>query len=167
LEQFSKLNQLVNIRLLWNVALKVIFFVALIGIAKSAFSANNNAGVTPENLAVVVNVEDRNSMEVGQYYLTARHIPQINLVKVSITPGESNLSPAAFETLRQTIFSQLKPNIQAIVMVWTTPYAVSCNSITSAITLGYDAKQCENTCAQGKLNSYFDSPSRAPFDDFG
>jgi uncharacterized protein (TIGR03790 family) len=123
--------------------------------------------ISPENLAVIINVENEKSVEVGQYYLTERHIPKANLIKVHLPPSERNLSPASFETLRQNIFSQLNSNIQAIVMVWTTPYAVGCNSITSAITMGYDAKQCENTCSQGKLNPYFDSASQTPYDNFG
>ncbi len=50
-------------------------------------------------------------------------------------------------------------------MVWTTPYAVRCNSITSAMTLGFDAKQCENTCSAGKPSPYFNSMSLHPYHD--
>ena len=144
----------------------VLLFILLLCLANSAYAAIAG-GVTPENLAVVVNVDEAKSLEVGQYYLAARHIPEANLVKVHIALGERTLKPEAFEPLRQEIFRQLAPNIQAIVLVWTTPYAVGCNSITSAVTLGYDAKQCENTCATGKANAYFDSSSRKPFEDYG
>jgi uncharacterized protein (TIGR03790 family) len=144
------------------------FVVALLQLSIfNVYASDNNGGINPENLAVVVNVDDESSVQVGQYYLSSRHIPKNNLVKVNIAVGERNLDLATFDILRQSIFSQLRPNIQAILLVWTSPYAVGCNSITSAITLGYDAKQCENTCAQGKLNPYFDSPSRMPFDNFG
>lgn len=133
----------------------------------SAYAKSVVGGVSPANLAVVVNVNDPKSMEVGEYYLSARHIPASNLVKVDIALGERNLKPEIFEVLRKEILNSLAPNIQAIVLVWTTPYAVGCNSITSALTLGYDAKQCENTCAVGKANPYFDSVSRQPFTDYG
>ncbi|MFM9836150.1 MAG: TIGR03790 family protein [Methylophilaceae bacterium] len=147
--------------------LRLLLVAVLFWLSSSVFAAIARGGVSPENLAVVVNVEDDNSMEVGKYYLAARNIPKINLIKVHIALGERSLNPAKFDILRKDIISQLKPNIQAIVMVWTTPYAVSCNSITSALTLGYDAKQCENTCAKGKFNPYFDSQSRKPFVDYG
>ena len=142
-------------------------FTALLCLTNSAYAATIAGGVTPENLAVVVNADDPKSLEVGQYYLATRHIPEANLVKVHIALSERSLKPEAFEILRQEIFRNLTPNIQAIVLVWTTPYAVGCNSITSSLTLGYDTKQCQNTCAAGKVNPYFDSGSRKPFEDYG
>jgi uncharacterized protein (TIGR03790 family) len=156
-----------QVNLISRIVIKVIHYLALLCITSASNAANNINDLNSDSLAVVVNVNDENSMQVGQYYLTARHIPKINLIKVNIPLSERSLSPANFEVLRKNIFSQLNPNIQAIVLVWTTPYAVGCNSITSALTLGYDKKQCENTCAVGKENPYFDSSSRAPFDDFG
>ncbi|MGZ8252805.1 MAG: TIGR03790 family protein [Methylophilaceae bacterium] len=124
------------------------------------------SGLKPENVAVVVNELDPKSLEVGLYYLSARHIPQTNLVKVSLPLGVRNLNPETFSELRQKVFTSLSPDIQALVLVWTTPYAVSCNSITSAMTLGYDAAQCKKTCAPGRVSPYFDSSSKRPFDDF-
>lgn len=53
-----------------------------------------------------------------------------------------------------------------IVLAWTRPYAVHCNAITAAITLGYQAKQCEDSCAVGINNPYFNSQSRHPQKDF-
>jgi len=125
------------------------------------------AGVKPENIAVVVNTLDPKSVEVGEYYQNARSVPQSNLVKVSIPTDVRKLTPEAFNLIRAQILDNLAPEIQAIVLVWTTPYAVSCNSITSALTLGYDAAQCEKTCAPGKQSKYFDSKSKNPYDDFG
>ena len=124
-------------------------------------------GVRPDNIAVVVNTEDPKSVEVGEYYMQARNIPAEHLVKVSIPPNTKNLKPEAFNALRNEIIAKLSPDIQATVLVWTTPYAVSCNSITSAMTLGYDEKQCEKTCAVGNQSPYFDSYSTKPYDDYG
>ena len=145
------------------------FLWAAIGLslANGAFAVSIAGGVSPDNLAVVVNVNDAKSLEVGQYYLSARHIPESNLVKVHIALDERSLKPEVFDELRQQILQNLTPNIQAIVMVWTTPYAVGCNSITSALTLGYNARQCEHTCSRGKASAYFDSASRKPFADYG
>ncbi|MEZ0317751.1 MAG: TIGR03790 family protein [Methylophilaceae bacterium] len=132
----------------------------------TAFNAYAS-GLKPENIAVVVNELDPKSVEIGDYYLNARKIPEGNLVKVSVPLGVRKLTPEAFNVLRQQIMSSLTPNIQALVLVWTTPYSVSCNSITSAMTLGYDAAQCEKSCTPGQPSKYFDSNSKAPYDDFG
>lgn len=141
----------------------------LIGIAQagSSLEASHPYGVRADNIAVVINTEDPKSVEVGEYYVQARHIPAEHLIKVSIAPDTKNMKPEAFNSLRSEIMAKLTPDIQAMVLVWTTPYMVSCNSITSAMTLGYDAKQCEKTCAPGHQSPYFDSYSTKPYDDYG
>ena len=147
----------------------LIFIIGLLSLNAQAeiSSEPRTPGLKPENLAVIVNRLDPKSLEVGRYYLEARHIPLTNLVAVSLPLGERNIKPEAFNQLRQQVINSLKPNIQALVLVWTTPYTVSCNSITAAFTFGYDANQCKNTCAIGsQLNKYFDSVSTKPFDDY-
>lgn len=57
--------------------------------------------------------------------------------------------------------------MQALVLVWMTPYAVECNSITSAVSLGFDSAQCANTCAAGKVHAYFGSPAHLPYTQTG
>lgn len=135
-------------------------------------SASSPAGrgsyaLSPEQLAVVVNDADANSVEVGLYYQKARKIPTGNLVHVNIPNSSRKLSAAEFSALKQQIDQQLSSGIQAILLVWTTPYAVECNSITSALTLGFDAEQCKNTCSTGKLSKYFNSALTRPFDQLG
>lgn len=124
-------------------------------------------GIRADNIAVVVNTSDPKSVEVGEYYMQARHIPPEHLIKVSFPPGAKNMKPDAFNAMRNEVIAALTPDIQAILLVWTAPYMVSCNSITSAMTLGYDAKQCEKTCATGTQSPYFDSYSTKPYDDYG
>ena len=104
-------------------------------------------GIKPDNVAVIVNDQDRNSLEVGDYYLNARNIPRKNLITVSISTKTAELSEKQFAPIREKIFANLSPNIQVIVLLWTTPYAVKCNSITSAISLGYEPKFCEKVLA--------------------
>ena len=129
------------------------------------FLHQTTPSIQPETVAVIVNELDANSKLMGEYYVNARGIPPKNLIFVSI-PKVSVLDVAAFAKLREKIFAEISPSIQVIVLMWTTPYAVNCNSITSAITLGYDAKQCEDGCATGKKNPYFNSLSRNPAQDF-
>ena len=130
-------------------------------------SAPAGYGLQPENVAMVINDDDANSVAVGEYYRLARQIPERNVVHVRIPNRPHRLDRTAFAQLKQDIEARLHPGIEAIVMLWTAPYAVECNSITSAMTLGFDAGQCEKTCAPGKPSRYFDSASVRPFQDFG
>lgn len=124
--------------------------------------------LTAKHVAVVFNQQDAKSIEIGQYYVEARNIPKANLIGIDLPSDTQNtISPEQFEQLKQSIESKLNPDIQVIVMVWSAPFAVGCNSITSAMTLGYDAKQCENTCGVGKKSAYFNSPSLQPYRDLG
>jgi uncharacterized protein (TIGR03790 family) len=116
----------------------------------------------PAHVAVIVNTANENSVEIGQYYLKLREIPKENLIKVNIPGNPKKLNVEQFNTLKQQITDKLKPDIQVILLVWTAPYAVECNSITAALTLGYDAAQCQNTCGQGKVSPYFGSSVKRP-----
>jgi uncharacterized protein (TIGR03790 family) len=133
----------------------------------SAIAAPQPARLSPANLAVIVNEADPSSVEVGEYYLQARQIPAQNLIKVKLPTGKVQLSAWEFAGVRSNILTRLGPEIQAIVMVWTTPYAVECNSITSAMTLGYDAQQCKKTCDPGKPSPYFNSEVSLPYSTLG
>ncbi len=122
--------------------------------------------ITPDQVAVIVNKQDANSMTIGDYYLNARNIPKNNLITVDISPKAAVLTEEQFHSLREAIFARIGEDIQVIVLAWTKPYAVNCNSITAAITLGYQAKQCENGCGVGVKNPYFNSQSQNPQKDF-
>lgn len=125
------------------------------------------AQIAPAQLAIVINDAEPNSVEIGEYYRRARDIPAANVVHVNIPGNPQRLSAADFARLRKGIDSRLGPQIQAVLMVWTAPYAVECNGITAAYTLGYDTKQCSSTCAAGRPSAYFNSLSVQPFKDFG
>jgi uncharacterized protein (TIGR03790 family) len=120
----------------------------------------------PSQLAVVYNAEDPNSTEVAQYYIKARNIPEENLIALRFPANTGGtISPEEFVKMKASIDAKLSHHMQAIVLMWKTPYAVACNSITSALTLGYDGKQCQHTCAAGKASPYFNSRSLQPFQD--
>jgi uncharacterized protein (TIGR03790 family) len=137
-------------------------------LAPEAQAARGSA-LKPGQLAIVINDEDPNSVAVGAYYRKRRDIPAANVVHVRIPrSGEAfprSLSPARFRLLKEEIDSQLGPGVQAVLMVWTAPYAVDCNSITGAYTLGFDGSQCAKTCAPGQPSAYFNSKSARPFSD--
>lgn len=121
----------------------------------------------PKNVALVINDADPNSVKAGEYYRVARGIPAKNIVHVKIVGAPRKLSLNEFTRLQWEIESQLNSDEQILLLAWTAPYAVECNSITAALTFGFDPKQCLNTCAPGKPNPYFDSASKKPYDDYG
>lgn len=126
----------------------------------AAFACHTNAhgaALSPSRLAIVINDDEPNSVELGEYYRTARDIPARNVVHVRIPGKPRKLTQEQFAQLKADIDSKLAPDIQAVLMIWTAPYAVECNGITAAFTLGYDAAQCANSCAPGKLSPHFNT----------
>lgn len=124
-------------------------------------------GLSPKQLAIVINDADPNSVAVGAYYRKVRNIPKANVVHVSIPNSPQRLDAAQFSVLKKEIDSQLGEGIQAVLMIWTAPYAVECNSITSAYTLGFDPGQCTRTCDAGRPSKYFNSAASQPYAALG
>lgn len=114
----------------------------------------------PVQLGLVINDDEPNSVELGEYYRVARGIPQANIVHVRIPGKPRKLDAEQFAKLKAEIDGRLPPAVQAVLMVWTAPYAVECNGITAAYALGFDAAQCANTCAAGKPSPYFNATAR-------
>lgn len=138
----------------------------LAGAAHAQMTPPPFAGLHPSQLAVVVNDAEPNSVDVAEYYRKARDIPAENLVHVSIPGKPQRLSAAQFGQLKEQIERQLPPAIEAVLMVWTAPYAVECNAITAAFSLGFDAAQCSNTCAAGRPSAYFNALPGRPYSDY-
>lgn len=121
-----------------------------------------NKGLKPSQLAVVVNDDEANSVEIADYYVKARGIPARNVVHVHLPNRPRKLTPEQFHELKEQIDSKLGADIEAVLMVWTAPYAVDCNSLTSAYSLGFDAAQCAKPCGPGKDSAYFNSVGGQP-----
>ena len=119
----------------------------------------------PPQLAIVINDAEPNSVKLGEYYRKRRGIPAANVVHVSIPDKPHEISFERFQELREAIDKKLGPDIQAVLMIWTAPYKVECNSITAAYTLGFDPSQCIKTCASGRSSPYFNSASSRPYTD--
>ena len=123
------------------------------------------SSLQPNQLAIVINDDDPNSVQVGDYYRKRRHIPAANVVHVNIAGKPHEISRARFQELKEEIDSKLSPQVQAVLMIWTAPYKVECNSITGAYTMGFDPTPCAHTCAQGSASAYFNSSSGKPYTD--
>ena len=129
------------------------------------FSLEAAAALRPEQLAIVINDAEPNSVAVGEYYRKRRNIPKANVVHVSIAGKPQRISLERFRLLKEEIDGKIGPQVQAVLMIWTAPYAVECNSITGAYSLGFDASQCSKTCSAGTPSPYFNAKSKAPFTD--
>ncbi|WP_444848054.1 TIGR03790 family protein [Duganella caerulea] len=115
------------------------------------------SGLRPEQLALVINDDEPNSVEIGEYYRQARNVPAENVVHVRIPNRPRKLDVEQFNQLKEQIDAKLGPHIEAVLMVWTAPYAVECNSITSAYTMGFDAAVCAQPCGPSKPNRNFNA----------
>ncbi|MCA9594844.1 MAG: TIGR03790 family protein [Myxococcales bacterium] len=125
------------------------------------------SALAPEELAVLVNENDPVSVELGDYYLKQRGIPQKNLIKLKLTV--QNVMPVAeLTTAQSAIDAAIDDTIQGYVITWTKPYRADCMSVTSAFALGYDKKYCNTTggaCGATASIDYFGSDSVAPRTD--
>ena len=81
-------------------------------------------GVTSDQMAVLVNDDDPLSVSIAEYYVTARHIPAVNVVHLHV-PAGANLAVASFTPLAAQVDAALAgTDAQAIAITWTQPYAV-------------------------------------------
>lgn len=121
--------------------------------------------LNPEDVAVIYNINDAQSEEIARYYLQARQVPIENLIGVELPKhAKDTLSVAEFESLKTQLDAKLTHQ-QVLLLVWRTPFAVQCNSLTSALTLGLDLNQCRKTCDPGRDSPYFNSASLRPWAD--
>ncbi len=155
----------ISMHILQTIAVRIAKIVLISLSFSSLAAASLDSRLDPKNVAVIVNSQDANSVEIGQYYLQARGIPEQNLVRIDMPKNQSSLTEKEFNTLKQEIEGKLGTDIKVLALIWTRPYAVGCNSITAAMTLGYDAEQCKRSCDIGKKNPYFNSLSFDPWED--
>ncbi len=123
--------------------------------------------ITADELAVLVNDDDPQSVAVAEYYVTARGIPEANVVHLNLPVGANVLSQVDFAAAKAVVDAALGDDIQALAISWTLPYRVDCMSITSAFALGFDMQYCATPCNPTAEVDYFDSPSFAPWADHG
>lgn len=118
------------------------------------------------DLGLVINTADPYSLAVGAYYAQRRGIPEQHIVRVSL-PLRNTLSVAELDALAEQLRSSLPPEVQALALAWARPYAVECNAITAALTLGFQPELCKQTCAPSAPSPIFNTGSHQPFTDLG
>ncbi len=120
--------------------------------------------LTAHDLGLVINVNDPYSVKVGQFYIEARQLTDSQVLRVEL-PVRAELTSDEFRVLDERIRQFFGPGTQALALAWSQPFAVDCNSITGAITLGFDTGLCSKTCAPSRKSSYFNAYTSRPFTD--
>lgn len=123
--------------------------------------------LSAQDVGLIINESDPYSTQVGAYYARARGIPDKHILRVSL-PVKGTLSAAEFAAFQEKVDAFFGDRVQALALAWRLPFAVECNSITGALTMGFDAKLCQtSTCASSRNSAYFGSPSLRPWRDHG
>lgn len=140
----------------------------LIGLTIICFFAITplKAEVNNKTLAVLVNINDPESLRIAKYYQEKRMIPEVNIIYLKFNLDGDSLSEKEFKKIEAQVKLKTPENVQAYALAWRRPWRVGCMSITSAFSLGYDIKYCAQGCVLTKEVSYFDSLSKQPFTDY-
>jgi uncharacterized protein (TIGR03790 family) len=123
--------------------------------------------ISAEELAVLVNDDDPQSVAVAEYYVAARQIPAANVVHLNLPVGAQVLSQVDFAAAKAIVDAALGDDVQALAITWTLPYRVDCMSVTSAFALGFDMQYCATPCNTTAAVDYANSTSLAPWTDHG
>lgn len=121
--------------------------------------------LTAKDMGVVINTEDPYSVRVGEYYAKARGLADDQILRVSL-PIKSTLTREEFADFSRKVDQFYGDRVQALALAWRLPYGVECNSITGALTMGFDPALCAKTCGPSRTSKYFGSASARPWQDF-
>ncbi len=121
--------------------------------------------ISAEDLAVIVNDDDPDSLEIAKYYQASRKLPAENIVHVrlGVAAGTASIDRKIFTALKSQLDEKIPERVQALALAWTTPFRVECMSITTAFAAGFDEAFCAKGCATTKPSPYFNSSSWAPY----
>lgn len=120
-------------------------------------------GLSAEQLGVIVNDDDPDSVAIAAYYLEKRGIPADNLIHVRFKPGRATLTREEFVNLKRKVDRTTPKAVQAYALTWAQPYRVDCMSITTAFAFGFDPTFCADGCKPTRTSPYFNSTVERPF----
>ncbi|WP_457422949.1 TIGR03790 family protein [Roseateles sp. P5_E7] len=109
--------------------------------------------ITANELGLVINTADPYSVTVGEHYARRRGIPEAQILRVQL-PHRASLTREEFSALDQAIRSQMPEHVNGLALAWVQPYAVDCNSLTSALGMGLQPDVCANSCAATRVSPY-------------
>lgn len=109
--------------------------------------------ITANELGLVINTADPYSVSVGEYYARRRGIPPEQVLRVQL-PLRASLTREEFTALDQALRSQMPEHVNGLALAWVQPYAVDCNSLTSALGVGLQPNVCAQSCAATRISPY-------------
>jgi len=141
----------------------------LFGLFAAFFSFLASAAFTANEIAVIINDQDKLSKEIADYYVAARGIPAGHVFTLSF-PVKGQLSAEQFQPQYEKLLAQLPDGIQAFALTWVQPFRVQCISITSAFSSGFSQEKCAilsggRPCGITPQSAYFNADSLKPWDD--
>lgn len=125
--------------------------------------------IAPAEVGVVVNLLDPQSLAVAAVYQRRHGIPAQNRIELSFPPAPG-IDRALLGTLKTELDARAAQigGLQALAITWTNPFQVEGESITSALSFGFDpAYVSVGTCSQTRASPYFASRSTRPYTDHG
>ena len=130
-----------------------------------------NYALQPDEIAVIVNDDDPLSLQIAEYFQTARNIPDENMIHLSFPPKSNTLEPELFRKIYKTVADQTPRHVQGYLLAWPRPFRVGCMSITMAFATNYNQDFCpiripRSPCSVSKRNPLYASDSRRPWDDY-
>jgi uncharacterized protein (TIGR03790 family) len=139
-------------------------------------------GIQPSEMAILINDNDPQSIEVASYYQQKRHIPDQNMIHLTFDQNKlyegfttnNGLDPKEFALLKAQVDAAAGPQIQAQVITWSKPFRIASfnyyptnYSITSAFTFGIDSAYLDiPSCNPMPASPYYNSSSSKPYTDF-
>jgi uncharacterized protein (TIGR03790 family) len=120
-------------------------------------------GLTADQLGVIVNDADPDSLAIARYYVKKRGIPEHNLIHVRFAPNGSTMTREEFTRIKQDVDRAAGKHVQAFALTWAQPYRVDCMSITSAFAFGFDQDYCASGCKPTRTSPYFNSNTSLPY----
>jgi uncharacterized protein (TIGR03790 family) len=109
--------------------------------------------ITAKELGLVINTADPYSVAVGEHYARRRGISPEQVLRVSL-PQRASLTRDEFTALDLAIRTRMPDHVQGLALAWVQPYAVECNSLTSALAMGLQPDLCANSCAVTRASPY-------------
>jgi len=127
-----------------------------------SFSSTVFAKISAQQVAIVVNTQDKDSRLIADYYRQKRGIPEKNIIKVSFPAGKNAIGKKLFNKVLQQVRQQTPESVQYYALAWSKPFKVACMSITSAFAFGFDKSYCAKGCRATKRSAYYNSDSVLP-----
>lgn len=77
--------------------------------------------IQPDEVAILVNSNDTQSVAVANYYASARNIPSANVITLTFPADTNTMTSADFATAWSSVDAAVGADIQTFVLSWTRP----------------------------------------------